>query len=77
MVEIIKVPEFEEYLETHGVLNYRPWSELEEQILEEYYGIIPPALLSEKLGRSIKAIRDKANVMGIKAEDNQKKRINP
>jgi hypothetical protein len=67
MVERIKIPEFEEWISTHGRF-YRPWTEEEELILQEYYGKIPPHMLAKKLDRTIKAIRDKADALGIKAD---------
>lgn len=68
----IKIPEFEEYIESH-TLHYRSWSKEEEAVLSRYYGLIPPGVLAKRLGRTKKAILDKADAMGLSAKENQKK----
>jgi hypothetical protein len=73
-MEQIRIPEFEEYIHQFGVHKYRVWTVQEEDILREYYGVIPTAMIAEHLGRSIKAIQDKAYVMGINVADNQQRR---
>jgi hypothetical protein len=77
MTHKFQIPEFEEYIRTCGMahITSRPWNEYEEGVLSEYYGIIPLDVLSKKLGRTIKAIQDKANTMGIKAEENRERKI--
>lgn len=74
-MQTIKIPEFEEYIREHGIraIN-KPWDEISEQIIRDYYGIIPTELLADKLDRSIKSIHDKAGAMGVKADDNRRKR---
>lgn len=68
----IKIPEFEEYIESHSI-HYRSWSPEEEDVLARYYGLIPPKVLAKRLGRTVKSIRDKADAMGISAKENQEK----
>jgi hypothetical protein len=75
-MEQIRIPEFEEYIQKFGVHKYRVWTVQEEDILREYYGVIPTGMLAEYLGRSIKAIQDKAFVIGVNIAVNQQKRIN-
>lgn len=62
----VTIPEFEEWIEKHGVA-FRPWTEQEEEILFSYYGKIPTKMLAAKLNRSIKAINEKARRMNISA----------
>jgi hypothetical protein len=62
----IVIPEFEDWIETHGE-SFRPWTQEEEEVLEAYYGRVPTRMLKEKLDRSIKAINEKARRMGIQA----------
>lgn len=73
-MEHIKVPEFEEYIQKFGVHKYRVWTSQEEDVLREYYGVIPTAMLADHLGRSIKSIQDKAFALGINVADNQMRR---
>lgn len=73
-MEHIRVPEFEEYIQKFGPHKYRTWTAQEEDVLREYYGIIPPAMLARHLGRSIKSIQDKAYAIGISVSENQQKR---
>lgn len=70
----IRIPEFEDYIQTVGINKRRPWTEQEEEILMEYYGVIPTALIAKHLDRTIKSIQDKATAMGISAVENQKRR---
>ncbi len=74
-MQTIKIPEFEEYILEHGIwTGNKPWDEVSEQMIRDYYGIIPTEILAKKLDRSIKSIQDKAGAMGVKAEDNRKRR---
>jgi|WetSurMetagenome_2_1015567.scaffolds.fasta_scaffold415099_2 hypothetical protein len=63
----IVIPEFEEWIKTHGVA-FRPWTEQEESILREYYGKIPTKMIAHKLNRSIKSVQEKARREGICAD---------
>lgn len=62
----IVIPEFEDWIKTHGV-SFNPWSTEEEEILREYYGKIPTKMLAKKLNRSIKSVQEKARREGISA----------
>lgn len=73
----IVIPEFEEYIKRFGIHKYKIWSEQEESVIRNYYGVIPTSMLAEYLGRSIKAIQDKAAMMGVTAAENQQKRSTP
>lgn len=77
MVEKIRIPEFEEYIQKFGIHKYRVWSEQDENILRTYYGIIPTHMLAAHLDRSIKSVQDKACSMGITVAENQQTRSTP
>jgi len=75
MIQKIVIPEFEEYIRKFGPNRYKIWSEQEELVLREYYGIVPTSVLAQYLDRSVKSVQNKAAALGINSRENQKRRL--
>ncbi len=58
----IVIPELEKLIKT---TTPRFWSERDEKILRQYYGLVPIRSLAKIVGRSPHACEKKAHVMGI------------